>query len=139
MEGLKKLGLDPATIKHAIVSQGHSDHAGGARYLQERFGTPVILSAADWDLLDRSLEPKPKRDIVATDGQKLTLGDTTLTLYLASGHTLGTLATLIPVKGGGRPHLAALWDGTGFLWQVSSKEGRLHHARGGRPVLVRNL
>ena len=65
-----KLGLDPATIKHAIVSHGHSDHAGGARYLQERFGTPVILSAADWDLLDRSLEPKPKRDIVATDGQK---------------------------------------------------------------------
>jgi hypothetical protein len=43
-------------------------------------GARVILSAADWDLLDRSPEPKPKRDMVATDGQKLTLGDETLTL-----------------------------------------------------------
>ena len=27
--------------------------------------------------------------MVATDGQKLTLGDTTLTLYITPGHTLG--------------------------------------------------
>jgi metallo-beta-lactamase class B len=86
--GLKKLGLDPSTIKYAIVSHGHFDHSGGARYLQERFGTRVILSAADWDLLERSSQTKPKRDMVATDGQKLTLGDTTLTLYVTPGHDL---------------------------------------------------
>jgi len=114
--GLKKLGLDPAKIKYALVSHGHADHSGGARYLQEHFGTRVILSAADWDLLDRSPEPKPKRDMVATDGQKLTLGDTTLTLYLTPGHTLGTISTLIPVKDGGRPHLVAEWGGTLFNW-----------------------
>ena len=28
--------------------------------------------------------------MVATDGMKLTLGDTTLTLYITPGHTLGT-------------------------------------------------
>ena len=70
--------------------------------LQDHFGTRVILSAADWDLLDRSSGTKPKRDMVATDGQKLTLGDTTLTLYLTPGHTLGTISTLIPVKDSGR-------------------------------------
>ena len=116
MGRLKKLGLDPAKIKYALVSHGHSDHSGGAKYLQEHFGTRVILSAADWDLLDRSPEPKPKRDMVATDGQKLTLGDTTLTLYLTSGHTLGTISTLIPVKDGGRPHFVAEWGGTLFNW-----------------------
>ena len=58
--------------------------------------------------------PAPKRDIVATDGQKLTLGDTTLTLYLTPGHTPGTISTLVPVKDGGRPHLAAAWGGTAF-------------------------
>lgn len=114
--GLKKLGRDPATIKYAIVSHGHFDHSGGARYLQEHFGTRVILSAADWDLLDRSPQTKPKRDMVATDGQKLTLGDTTLILYLTPGHTLGTISTLIPVKDGATPHLAAEWGGTGFNW-----------------------
>ena len=39
--------------------------------------------------------------MVATDGQKLTLGDTTLTLYITPGHTLGTISTLIPVKDNG--------------------------------------
>jgi metallo-beta-lactamase class B len=114
--GLKKLGLDPAKIKYAIVSHGHLDHSGGAKYLQDHFGTRVILSAADWDLLDRSSGTRPKRDMVATDGQKLTLGDTTITLYVTPGHTLGTLSTLIPVKDRGTPHLAAEWGGTAFNW-----------------------
>jgi metallo-beta-lactamase class B len=117
--GLKTLGLDPAQIKYAVVSHAHADHYGGARYLQERFGTRVIMSAMDWDLIDRSPEPKPKRElgIAVKDGQKLTLGDTTLTFYFMPGHTLGTISTLIPLKDGGRRHLAAMMGGTGFNWQ----------------------
>jgi metallo-beta-lactamase class B len=114
--GMKKMGLDPATIKYAIVSHGHADHSGGARYLQEHFGTRVIMSPADWDLLETSPEPKPKRDLIATDGQKLTLGDTTLTMYITPGHTKGTISTLIPVKDHGTPHTAAIWGGTLFNW-----------------------
>jgi metallo-beta-lactamase class B len=114
--GLKKLGMDPSMIKYAIVSHGHADHSGGAKFLQEHFGTHVLLSAADWDLLDKSPEPKPTRDMVITDGMKLTLGDATLTMYLTPGHTQGTVSTLIPVKDNGKPHLVALWGGTLFNW-----------------------
>jgi metallo-beta-lactamase class B len=114
--GLKKLGLDPAQIKYAIVSHGHGDHSGGAKYLQDKYGTRVILSAADWDLLDRSGGTKPRRDMIATDGQKLTLGDTTITLYVTPGHTLGTLSTVIPVRDRGTPHVAVSWGGTAFNW-----------------------
>ena len=114
--GLKKLGLDPTKIKYLIISHAHADHYAGARFLQDRFHPRVILSAADWDLLDRTTteSERPKRDMIATDGMKLTLGDTTLTLYVTPGHTLGTISTLIPVKDGGRPHVAALWGGTMF-------------------------
>ena len=118
--GMQKLGLDPTTIKYVIVSHGHSDHSGGAKFLQDRFGAHVMLSAADWDLLDRSNGSKPKRDLVATDGQKLTLGDTTLTLYVTPGHTLGTISTLIPVRDNGTPHVAAEWGGTAFNWVAGS-------------------
>ena len=114
--GLRKLGLDPSKIKYAIVSHGHGDHSGGAKYLQDHFGTRIILSAADWDLLDRSSGTKPARDIVATDGQKLTLGDTTLTMYITPGHTYGTISTLIPVNDRGQSHLVAEWGGTAFNW-----------------------
>jgi metallo-beta-lactamase class B len=110
--GLKRLGLDPARIKYAIVSHGHGDHSGGAKFLQDTFGTRILLSAADWDLLDRSAGTKPRRDLVVTDGQTLTLGDTTLTMYITPGHTSGTISTLIPVKDRGTPHVIAEWGGT---------------------------
>jgi metallo-beta-lactamase class B len=115
VDGLRKLGFDPATIRYVIVSHGHGDHAGGAKFLQETFGARVLLGAADWDLLDEQNPSwKPSRDIEVVDGQELTLGDTTLTMYLTPGHTYGTISTLIPVKDGARNHVAALWGGTLF-------------------------
>jgi metallo-beta-lactamase class B len=117
--GLKRLGMDPAQIKYVIVSHGHADHSGGAKYLQDRFNAHVLLTAEDWDLLDRSNGTKPKRDMVATDGQKLTLGDTTITIYKTPGHTLGTVSTVIPVKDSGVPHVAVSWGGTAFNWMAN--------------------
>ena len=113
--GMKKLGLDPANIKYAVVTHAHPDHDGGARFLQEHYGTYVIMSPGDWDVLDkRTNGTKPKRDMEATDGQKLTLGDTTITLYITPGHTPGTISVVFPVKDNGTPHLAALWGGVGL-------------------------
>jgi metallo-beta-lactamase class B len=115
VEGLRKLGHDPADIRYVIVSHGHYDHAGGAKYLQDRFGARVLLSAADWDLLEQNgADWVARRDIEVVDGQKLTLGDTTLEMYLTPGHTNGTISTLIPVRDGSSPHVAALWGGTLF-------------------------
>ncbi|MSO56822.1 MAG: MBL fold metallo-hydrolase [Acidobacteria bacterium] len=126
--GLKKLGLDPAQIKYVVVSHAHRDHAGGAWYLQERFGARVMLTAADWDMLARNTQkwPKPKRDMVVADGQQLTLGDTTLTFVHTFGHTPGTMSTLVPVKDGGRPHVAALWGGTGFNFTITPEAPAAH-------------
>lgn len=115
VEGLRKLGLDPADIRYVLVSHGHYDHAGGAKFLQENFGARVLLSKADWDLLDETNPDwKPRRDIEVVDGQKLTLGDTTLELYLTPGHTYGTISTLIPLRDGSTRHVGALWGGTLF-------------------------
>lgn len=114
--GLVKLGLDPADIRYVLVSHGHSDHAGGARYLQDEFGARVVLAAADWDLLERTggSWPKPRRDIEAADGYELRLGDTTLTLVHTPGHTPGTMSTFIPVRDGDARHTAVLVGGTAF-------------------------
>jgi metallo-beta-lactamase class B len=120
--GLKKLGFDPAQIKNVVVSHAHRDHVGGAWYLQERFGARVMLTAADWDLLARNTQkwPKPKKDIVVADGQQLTLGDTTLTFTHTTGHTPGTMSTIFAVKDNGKPHVAALWGGTGFNFTITA-------------------
>jgi len=113
--GMKKLGLDPAQIKYVMVSHGHLDHAGGAKFLQEKFGAHLLMSAADYDLLDRDNPSwKPKRDMVVTDGQQLTLGDTTVTFYITPGHTEGTVSTIFPVRDGNQRHVVAEWGGTLF-------------------------
>ena len=127
--GMKKLGLDPATIKYAVVSHAHPDHDGGARFLQEHYNTRVIMSPADWDVLDKTNGTKPKRDMEATDGQKLTLGDTTITLYITPGHTPGTISTLLPVRDNGTPHLAALWGGVGLNADQESVQTYLRSAQ----------
>lgn len=127
--GLTKLGLDPATIKYTVVTHPHPDHHGGAKLLQERYKTRVLMSAADWDVIDRLTGSKPARDLVATDGQALTLGDTTVTLYVTPGHTPGTLSVLIPVRDNGVSHLAALWGGTGLNADRASLEQYIASAR----------
>jgi metallo-beta-lactamase class B len=119
VNGLKKLNLDPTKIKYVIVTHGHGDHDLGAKFLQERYGARVVLSEADWAYM--RIEPffpfpdlKPRKDVVATDGEKLALGDTTLTLYVTPGHTPGTLSILVPLKDGNQRHVGAMWGGVGF-------------------------
>ena len=123
--GLKKLGFDPARIKYAIVSHAHIDHIGGAKHLQNTYGTKIVMSAADWDFAERTprlpAEIKPKRDMVVADGEKLTLGDTTVEFHFTPGHTPGTVSIIYPVKDGASTHRVATWGGTGFNFELKAE------------------
>ena len=115
--GFRKLGLNPADIKYILVTAAHTDHYAGAPYLIERYHPRIVMSEADWKVVETSNLPaeiKPKRDIVATDGMKITLGDTTITLHVTPGHTPGTVSMLVPLKDGNQRHLGGLWGGLGF-------------------------
>ena len=122
--GFRKLNLDPADIRYILISHNHPDHTGGLPYLQATYHPKVIMGAPDWDA---ALRPNPRggtaasptRDISATDGQKVTLGGETITLYVTPGHTAGTVSMLIPVMDSGTPHLAALWGGTGMQFSAA--------------------
>jgi metallo-beta-lactamase class B len=52
--------------------------------------------------------------MVADDGQKIALGDTTVTIVTTPGHTPGTLSMIFTVKDGGRPLTVAYSGGTAF-------------------------
>ena len=119
--GMQKLGLDPAQIKYIIVTHGHGDHYGGAPYLARKYGARVVMSDIDWTMTETKLEfatpvwdAPPKRDISVKDGDRITLGDTSVTLYLTPGHTMGTITPVFDVREGGRTHRALLWGGTAF-------------------------
>src|SRR5215471_2876381 len=117
--GLKKLGLDPASVKYVIISHAHGDHIGGAKLMQDRFHSRIVMGAPDWESVEKSVNQypngKPKRDIVGADGQKITLGDTSVTLVFTPGHTPGTLSAIFTVKDNGTPLTVAHSGGTAFI------------------------
>jgi metallo-beta-lactamase class B len=116
--GLKKLGLDPAKVKYVIVSHAHADEVGGAKLMQERYGAHIVMGAGDWDIVEASVNGfptgKPKRDIIASDGMKITLGGRTVTLYLTPGHTPGAISGIFQVHDHGKPLTVAYSGGTEF-------------------------
>src|SRR5262249_48591769 len=120
VDGLKTLGLDPATIKYVIITHAHGDHDQGAALLQPKYAPKIVMGAPDWDT---TVARKTyaggiaKRDIDGLDGQKITLGDTSVTLVTTPGHTLGTLSMLFPVKDHGRTLTVAYSGGTAFNFQ----------------------
>lgn len=117
-DGLKKFGLDAKNIKYVLISHAHSDHIGGAELLQKRYGAHVVMGGPDWDLVEkfpnRYKTMAPKRDIVATDGMKITLGGSTVTIWLTPGHTAGTLSYTFTALDHKRPITVAYSGGTAF-------------------------
>ena len=115
--GMKKLGLDPSRIKYMIITHAHGDHFGGAPYLKEHFGAHIIASEEAWREMEglkpggSNFAPPPKRDMVATDGQKFTFGGSTFIFALTPGHTRGTLSVIFPVNDKGQRHMAYVLSG----------------------------
>lgn len=116
LQELRMVGLDPADIKYAVVPHAHSDQAWGINVLRELVPSAhVIMSEADWNTLANDNTParlKPMKDMVATDGEKLTLGDTTITLYITPGSSPGTMSVIMPLKDGNQMHMGSLIGGT---------------------------
>jgi metallo-beta-lactamase class B len=98
------------------VSHGHRGESGGAYLFQSRYGARIVT--ADWDLIERSVygypTGKPKRDIIATDGMKITVGERTVTLYATPGHTPGTISGIFQVHDHGKPLTVVYSGGTEF-------------------------
>jgi len=116
--GLKKLGLDPASVKYVIISHAHPGEVGGAKLMQDRFGSRIVIGEGDWEMIEKSVNSfpngKPKRDVAVTEVQKITLGDRTVTLVPMPGHTPGTVSMIFQVKDNGTPLTVAFSGGTEF-------------------------
>jgi metallo-beta-lactamase class B len=124
LPGFTKLGLDPAQVKTILVAHGHADHFGGSAYFQQKFGSKVYVSAADWALMEappRGRGPgpgappptvRPKRDGELRDGESVTLGNVSVRAVAVPGHTPGSMGFIIPVVDRGERHVAALFGGS---------------------------
>jgi metallo-beta-lactamase class B len=134
LPGFTALGLNPADVKVIVLGHGHADHFGNAAYFQEKFGTKVYLSAADWNLIEnpppgRNGQPTPpaqgapKHDQVVMEGQPIALGDFKVMPFFIPGHTPGSTGFIFPVKDSGKTRTAGLYGGTILTPGPISDEG----------------
>src|SRR5207247_9324801 len=103
IDNIRKVGVDPKSIKYIILSHGHLDHFGGAAKIQEASDARVIAVEEDWKMIEQvgsrpgaAGGPPPrvlKRDMVVKEGDTLALGGQTLKFHQTPGHTPGGLTT----------------------------------------------
>jgi metallo-beta-lactamase class B len=114
-ENLQKVGLDPASVKYVILHNADPANYGAAKMFQDRYHARILTSEADWNIIAKSTdaapEIKPRKDMAVKDGQKLVLGDTTLTIYITPGNDSGTLSTVVPLKDGNAKHVGLMVGG----------------------------
>ncbi len=90
-----------ADIKYILLTHGHFDHICGVKAVKELTGAQVVISKEDEPMLSSSKESlaafcgachnNTSADIIVSDGDVLTLGNTIINVISTPGHTKGGL------------------------------------------------
>lgn len=104
---VEKLGFKFTDIKILLGSHAHGDHMEGDALAQELSGAQVMAMAEDIPALQTMRTPsgKARPNYKAIhDGDKVTLGGTTLVAHLTPGHTRGCTTWTASIEDGGRSY-----------------------------------
>jgi metallo-beta-lactamase class B len=110
---IARLGFKLGDIKFILNSHAHFDHTGGLAEIKKDTGAPLIAGERDQPLLEGGYYPGDEKnadlafppvkvDRAVKEGDKVTLGDTTLSAHSMPGHTPGCTSWEMTVKDAGQ-------------------------------------
>ena len=108
---IEKLGFKITDIKYVLNTHAHIDHTGGLAELKQASGGQLVAGEADKPLLEGGYYPGAednealkfppvKVDRTVREGDKVTVGDVTLTARETPGHSPGCTSWEFSVKDG---------------------------------------
>jgi metallo-beta-lactamase class B len=109
---IEKLGFKLTDVRIILSSHAHGDHVEGQGLMQELTGARVFAMEGDASVISSGGEGqylykdrwRPCRvDRVLKDGDKITLGGTTLVAHLTPGHTRGCTTWTMTAMDNGKP------------------------------------
>lgn len=112
-DNIARLGLKVADIKIILNSHAHFDHTGGFAEIKTETGAQLVAGERDKPLLETGTYPGDEKnealafpavkvDRTVTEGDKVTLGDTTLTARATPGHSPGCTSWQMTAKDAGQ-------------------------------------
>jgi metallo-beta-lactamase class B len=125
-DSIRKLGFKPEDIRMMINGHAHADHAGGFAYLKTlapRAQLAVMENdvaamesgdANDFKYGNDLTYPPVKVDRILRDGDRIRMGDVTMTALETPGHTRGATTWIVEIVDQGKPYTVVFPDGAGF-------------------------
>jgi len=112
-DNVRQLGFRFEDVKLLLASHAHIDHVQGHALVRRMTGAQVVASAPDAPVIAAGGKGEPVFDGVyawtpcpvdrtVADGERVTLGGTTLVAHLTPGHTRGATTWTMDVTEGGR-------------------------------------
>jgi metallo-beta-lactamase class B len=110
-DNIAKLGFKLGDIKYILNTHAHFDHTGGFAEIKKETGAQLVAGERDRPLLEGGYYPGDEKnsdlgfpavkvDRAVKEGDKVTLGDTTLTAHATPGHSPGCTSWEMTVKDG---------------------------------------
>jgi len=112
-ENIESLGFHYRDIEIVLTSHAHIDHVQAHARVRRETGAQIVVSSADAPFVEGGGKGEPAFDgeLAWTpspvdrrveDGDRVTLGSTTLTAHLTPGHTPGATTWTMTVRDGGK-------------------------------------
>ena len=104
---VEELGFNFSDIKILISGHAHPDHIEGDALVKEMTGAEVVVGRLEVPYHEAFDTPGGKEqpiDRIVDAGDTVSLGGTTLTAHLQSGHTPGCLAWSLPLEEDGKTY-----------------------------------
>jgi len=121
---IEAVGVDLEDIRYVLITHGHFDHAAGAATLKPLLpNAQFVMTQAGWDGAREDARKSQgtsrewtmiEPEIVAADGQTITLGNNTFSVIETPGHTWGTASYLYDVQDNGETFRAVTVGGLGL-------------------------
>lgn len=123
-QNIKELGFDEKDIRYILATHGHGDHMNAMAEMQRITGAKSLIGKKDLPLISGELYHARVTpftpDILLSEGDTLTLGNTTIRFIETPGHTDGTLSFFFDVVEDGKTYLAGMFGGAGHNTLVKS-------------------
>lgn len=117
IDSIHRAGFDPNDIKYIVNTHWHWDHTEGTAAIAAMSGARTVIGEHDADEARAYFEP----DILVSDGDELTLGNTTIRFMHTPGHTRGTVSLFFDVTEQGRTLRVGMFGGAGRNTLVPGK------------------